>query len=83
MEKAGRKPKELDIFSDFASFVRDIDWQAVNRKWDQVKGERQADRLDLSPNGVLAEVLILEGAREPAWSWDVGDTPKGRVRTNF
>jgi hypothetical protein len=77
LEAAGRKPKELDIFSDFAEFVRDIDWDKVNELWDEVEQERESGEARFDPNGPLAEVLAMEGARLPDWEWAVGDTPSG------
>lgn len=81
LERNGRKPSELDIFSDFASFVRDIDWEAVKTLWTEIEAERAMGEQNLDPNGPLAEVLVLEGARLPDWDWAVGDTPSGARAT--
>lgn len=78
LERAGRKPRELDIFSDWAAFVRDVDWEKVDEIWDTVQAERESGEPRIDPDGPLAEVLTLEGMRFPEWEWAVGDTPSGK-----
>lgn len=77
LEASGRTPAEVDIFSDFAAFVRDIDWEKVDELWGLIEAERESGFENLDPNGPLAQVLVLEGARLDEWDWDVGDTPAG------
>lgn len=84
LEANGRVPDEVSIFTEFAAFVRDIDWGLVDRLYADVDAMRKAgipEDVINDPNGVLAEALVLEGARLPDWEWAVGDTPKGKVAT--
>lgn len=69
------KRRRIDIFSDYAAYLRDVDWDLVEANWIEIRAEGR-DR-DMSADGKLAEQLELLGLREPEWEWDVGETAQG------
>ncbi len=69
------KPKTLTIFDDYARFLSEVDWDIVETNWDLIHSEGL--NRDNSPDGLLAQNLVLLGLRSPEWEWDVGETPAG------
>lgn len=69
------KRRTLTIFDDYAAFLRDVDWELVDRNWEAIKAEGRARRVD--PDSLLADNLVLLGLRKPEWQWNVGETAQG------
>lgn len=69
------QPKTLTIFDDYVKFLSEVDWEIVEANWDAIQSEGSSR--DTSPEGLLAQNLIMLGLRSPDWEWDVGETPAG------